>query len=284
MPGNEYAEAFQQLIEPDTRPQFVRDYTFDISPVSDENPFFHYYMNVRNLRTIYRLMGEKWQYFIEEGYLLPVLFAQILLACAVLILLPLLKLRRGAINRATANIPLTLLYFGSLGFGFMFVELALIQKMILTLENPPYAMSTVILGILFGSGAGSLLSERIWWLKKHHMIIALAAVVLLYSLFLPFVIAVILPYPLPAKAVLVFLAVLPTGLLMGIPFPLGLSQLGAQSPELVPWAWAVNGCCSVLAPVLAVMIALSAGYGIVLLAAAAMYAFAYGAVVRMGKS
>ncbi len=92
-PGNEYAEAFGSLMNNKTRSRFMADYLFDIRPVSDDNPFFHYYLSLKNIRAIYRLMGEKWQYFIEEGYLLPVLFVQVLVVSIVLILLPLMRMR-----------------------------------------------------------------------------------------------------------------------------------------------------------------------------------------------
>jgi hypothetical protein len=77
MQGDDYFEAARNVIAPDTRHRFLRDYTFDVRPVRDENPFFHYYLKLKNSREIYRLMGEKWQYFIEEGYLLPALFIQL---------------------------------------------------------------------------------------------------------------------------------------------------------------------------------------------------------------
>ncbi|HEX9861184.1 MAG TPA: hypothetical protein VGB23_08255, partial [Nitrospirota bacterium] len=140
MPGNEYAEAFRSLIHRETRDRFMADYLFDIRPVPDERPFFHYYLKLDNIGELYRVMGGKWQYFVEEGYLLPILFAQVLVVSAALILLPLVRLKRR--EPATAEkgrrIPL-LSYFAFLGIGYLFIEIAFIQKMILCLENPSYA-------------------------------------------------------------------------------------------------------------------------------------------------
>ena len=62
---------------------------------------------------------------------------------------------------------------------------------------------------------------------------------------------------------------------MGIPFPSGLRTLGAAEPRLIPWAWVVNGCCSVLAPLLAIMLAVMAGFSTVLALGAAAYGLAY---------
>ena len=67
---------------------------------------------------------------------------------------------------------------------------------------------------------------------------------------------------------------------MGTAFPGGLAWLEARAPGLIPWAWAINGCASVLASILAAMIALSAGFSWVLVAAALAYAGAWLALGR----
>ena len=93
MPSNELFHASIKLISPETREEFIRDYLFDITPVHDETPFFHYYLKLENIGEIYRLMGEKWQYFMEEGYLLPVIFIQVVFLSILLVLLPLIQFR-----------------------------------------------------------------------------------------------------------------------------------------------------------------------------------------------
>jgi hypothetical protein len=281
MPGNEYAEAFLQLMNKQTRDRFIDDYLFDIRPVTDEKPFFNYFLNVENIRAIHRLMGEKWQYFIEEGYLLPVLFVQVLVISAALVLLPLITLKRTETVHAGPGPLRALSYFALLGAGYMFVELACIQKMILGLGNPSYAATTVIAAILISSGIGSLLSLHVTRLKDPLVLLVLAGVIIAYSLLLPGTVATISRHPLPVKIILSFVLLMPAGILMGIPFPLGISLLHAVAPRLIPWAWAVNGCFSVLAPILAVMLALSAGYHMVLFTGAAMYLVAFG-VIRRG--
>ena len=279
MPKNEYAGAFQLLMHKETRDRFMDDYLFDIRPVTDERPFFHYYLKRENLKAIYTVMGEKWQYFIEEGYLLPVLFVQVLIMSAVLILLPLVTLKREAVRAGPRPLrPLS--YFALLGIGYLFVELAFIQKMVLSLENPSYAASTVIASILISSGIGSLLSLHITKRKTRIILLILAGVAVVYSILLPGIIAATSHHALPVKIIFSFFLLMPAGILMGIPFPLGISLLHATAPRLIPWAWAVNGCFSVLAPILAVMIALSAGFNSVLLIGAAMYLAAFW-VIRM---
>jgi len=271
-PGNEYAAAFQCLMNKDDRNRFMADYLFDVQPVSDEKPFFHYYLKARNLREIYRAMGEKWQFFIEEGYLLPVIFIQVLVVSTLLIILPLVKLKSANVGTSPVR---ALSYFALLGMAYLFIEIAFIQKMILGLENPSYASSTVIASVLISSGMGSLLSRRFRVLKSPRVLLVLAGVALAYGFLLTAIIAGISHYPLIVKIPLSFLFLVPAGLLMGLPFPLGISVLGSTAPRLVPWAWAVNGCFSVLAPILATMLALSAGFRFVLIAGAVMYLLAF---------
>jgi hypothetical protein len=153
--------------------------------------------------------------------------------------------------------------------------------MILCLENPSYAASTVIASILISSGMGSLLSLRFKPLRDPSVLLVLAGAAALYGLLLPGAIALISPHPLWMKVVSTLILVMPAGILMGIPFPLGVSALGAAGAGLIPWAWAVNGCFSVLAPVLATMLALSAGFQFVLLSGAASYLAAF-FVIRRG--
>jgi hypothetical protein len=281
MQDNDYALAFKRLIDRETRRRFTADYLFDIRPVSDERPFFNYYLKLVNLNDTYRVMGAKWQYFVEEGFLLPVLFVQVLLVSMALILLPLLKLNPSDAAPSKQNPLRTLSYFALLGLAYLFIEIAFIQKMILGLENPSYAASAVIASVLICSGMGSALSLRIKALRRSGVLLVLAGVVIASSLLLPTVIGFMGRLPLPMRIMLSFAAVMPAGILMGIPFPLGISLLSASSPQLIPWAWAVNGCFSVLAPILAVMLALSLGYQFVLFAGAAAYVLAFW-LIRQG--
>ncbi len=298
--SNEYFTAFKKILNPETRTQFMHDYIFDISPVRDDNPFFHYYLKLRNTRQIYKIMGEKWQYFIEEGYILPVVFIQVILLSLVLILLPAFfskpppsPFTKGGLNNnySPENLnkipPLLkggkgglrekgfLPYFAFLGIGFMFVEITLIQKTILPLENPSYAAATVLTSILISSGIGSLLSHRISGLRSPSITTIISLLIIIYSIFLPVISGVISPYSIPVKIISVFFTLMPLGLLMGIPFPTGLKILSEENKSLIPWAWAINGCFSVLSPILTVMLAMAIGFKMVLWLGALAYAMAF---------
>jgi hypothetical protein len=276
MPSNDYFRAFRDIMDPDTRKDFTLDYLFDINPVRDENPFFNYYLKIGNLREIYETMGEKWIYFIEEGYILPVIFAQVLLLSLILMILPAVRHSRVKVKVETENPDLSLLpYFAFIGTGFMFVEVALIQKMILPLENPSYAFAAVLTSILISSGAGSLFSHILPALRHAFTLMIISFLVIVYSFLLPYVSDWIAPLSLPYKLLSVSLTLLPLGFFMGIPFPSGMRTLSEKDKSLIPWAWAINGCFSVLAPLLTVMLAIVAGFKAALWVGSLMYAMAF---------
>ena len=275
MQNDNYADAFRNIIGRETRSAFIRDYLFDIRPVRDAAPFAHYYLKLENIGEIYRIMGGKWQYFFEEGYLLPLLLLQVLVVSLVVMLLPLLK--RGLSERipTAPRLPGTLLYFGTLGLGYLFIEVAFMQMMMLPLEHPGYAAGTVVASILAGSGLGGYVSQKQEPRIGPSVLLWLAGAIVLYALALPFLSAVLTRLPLAVRIIACFILLFPAGILMGLPLPLGLSFLGKRDPDLIPWAWAVNGCCSVVSPILAMLIALSAGFSLVLLCGAGMYLAGY---------
>ncbi|HXX53646.1 MAG TPA: hypothetical protein VEI28_03650 [Thermodesulfovibrionales bacterium] len=282
LPSNEYFFTFKQILDPKTRRSFEENYLFDIRPVRDENPFFHYYLKIKNLRKIYHLMGSKWQYLMEEGYLLPAVFVQVLLLSTMLISLPAVaKLKskaEGGRRVKKENKPTfvsDLLYFAFLGLGFMLVEIALIQKMILPLENPSYAIATVLASILVSSGTGSLIGDRLSLLGNSLILPIISLLIILCSILLPSISHAISPYPMPLRIACVFFVLFLPCSLMGIPFPLGIKNLGTRTPDMIPWAWATNGCLSVLAPLMAVMLAMLTGFNAVLWIGAGAYIFAF---------
>jgi hypothetical protein len=284
--SNEYFTVFKEILNPETRSHFIHDYIFDISPVHDENPFFHYYLKIKNIRKIYMTMGGKWQYFIEEGYILPVVFMQVIILSLILILLPAFSpllnspLSKGGYRgvkgvRGGLTGIRSLPYFAFLGIGFMFIEISLIQKTILPLEHSSYAVATVLTSILISSGIGSLLSQRVRCLRSPSTVILISFLIIIYSILLPSLTDTISPYSISVRIISVFLILTPLGLLMGIPFPTGLKILGERNESLIPWAWAINGCFSVLAPILTIMLAMVIGFKMVLWLGALSYMMAF---------
>lgn len=272
MPTNEYYAAFQNILSKGTMMPFLEQYLFDVQPVTDDRPFFHHYLKLKNIMDTYRVVGGKWQYFVQEGYILPAVFLQVLVLGTMIIVLPVFRRKRAGRqeNRGAMLLP----YFGLLGIGYLFVEIVLIQRLILPLGNPSSAVATVIAALLTSSGAGSLLSSRIP-APRHPFVPALAAVlVLVYSLLLPPLSQWLAVLSFPARTAATFAFLIPLGLIMGMPFPFGLRALAEKDTDLIPWAWAINGSLSVLAPSLASMIALSSGFSFVLWLGALAYGLA----------
>lgn len=199
-----------------------------------------------------------------------------------LLLLPLFLRPRQEARVHPRRLVANLAYYSALGLGFMLIEVALIQRLGLLLGRPAVAFATVFAGLLVGAGLGSRFSERLAVRKRAPLFAAGTALVLAFV-----VPALVHPFLGLAEAgrVLVALAVvLPTGLVLGMPFPLGLleSHRGAGG-RLVPWAFAANGIASISGTVLALVLATQIGFSGVLVAAAALYGIARVAFVRLAS-
>ncbi|RMF27618.1 MAG: hypothetical protein D6759_17375, partial [Chloroflexi bacterium] len=166
----------------------------------------------------------------------------------------------------------TLAYFGFLGLAYLLVEIPLMQRFILFLGHPAYALTTVLFALLLFSGLGSALSDRV---PLRPALALLAPLVLAYPQVLPRLFAGTLGLPLVGRLLVAVLALAPVGTLMGVPFPKGLRHLEARAPQRIPWAWGVNGAASVIASVLAALLALSFGFSRVLVVGALCYAGAW---------
>ncbi len=273
-----YYEMIKNILSSRDRGTLYENYLFDITPVTDERPFFFHFYRWDKIIPIYESMGKKWQPFVEGGYLVPVVFIQVLILSLVFIIAPLRRFRR--LGTAPGKWRL-LSYFLFLGLGYMFIEIVLIQKFILFLGHPVYAVSTVLFSLLTFSGLGSLFTGRVkdWTgrsLTLTHTLVS--AVTLLYIVLLPFLFHEFLGQDVTNRLLISVAAMMPLAFLMGMPFPLGIALTNRRDPELIPWAWAVNGCASVLGSILPVMIALSVGFSTVLLLGGMIYLAALGAL------
>jgi hypothetical protein len=157
----------------------------------------------------------------------------------------------------------------------MFTEIFLIQKLILPLGNATHAMAAVLVSLLAGSGAGSLLGERYLVMRRPLTLAIIALLTIIYAHMLPETTPLFAKLDPTLRFTAVFIFLIPLALPMGIPFPTGMRLLGEADTSLIPWAWAINGAFSVLAPLLAQMLALAAGFGAVAYLAAASYFLAF---------
>jgi hypothetical protein len=275
-----YAAA--EILSP-RRAQFYASWLLNVRPAHDDRPFFWDFYRSQALGPLQRAYGDQWLTRAEIGRLL--LYASLVLGAAAalaLILAPLLighlwrRLRRRTTTRAAVAAPMAarprvgilpvILYFGGLGLGFMAIEMALLSWATRWLGDPVTAGAAVIGGLLVAAGCGSLTGTRLvagrLWLAP--AIVAALAVCLRLAGWQPQIGGTVGSW-------LVVIGALPWAYFMGVPLPSGIAFLETHRPELVPWAWGVNGVASVLATSLALVLAMAAGYGAVLLLAAAAY-------------
>ena len=291
LPEEVYYQEIRSLLEATDRLAYYTSYPFDVRPTTDNHPFFFHFFTWRQTPEILAGIGRTWQPFGGSGFLiLLALLALVAVLSLVLVILPLLILKRSVIEPAMMNHQKTqaslrtlsfkkqdlwhvLIYFSMIGLAYLLVEIPLIQRWILLLGHPTYAFTAVVLSILAFSGLGSLAAGTPWLPKR----VALAALLLL-ALATPWITGEIVQTTLGCEAwlrtAMAILVLFPLGFLMGMPFPFGLQQITGEAESWTPWAWAVNGCASVIASILAAILSLTSGFNLVLWLGALAYAAA----------
>lgn len=286
MPEPLHYEAAAALLQRD-RHAYVQEYPFAIGPATDDRPFFFHFFRWEQTPEVLATLGRTWQPFGGSGYfILLAMLALVILLSSVLILLPLLVMRRlRGNNHSTGQTPRlrAMVYFGFIGLAFLLVEIPLIQQWILVVGHPVYAFTAVVLALLMLSSVGSALSRRKWAQSApaFGVLVALAIITpFLTARYVDFA----LGWPIVPRTAGATLLLAPLAILMGMPFPRGLYWLERKASWLAPWAWAVNGCASVISGVIAAILALSYGFTVVLLIGAGCYAGAWAALPRVTGS
>ncbi|MGE5602064.1 MAG: hypothetical protein ACM30E_03375 [Nitrososphaerales archaeon] len=274
MPSPDLYLQFQKLSAADPG-SFYAAYPFAVAPATDDRPFFFHFFRWGQTREVLATLGRTWQPFGGSGYLvLFALLALVTVLSAALILVPALVQReRGGVLAGWGRRSRALLYFGLLGVGFLFVEIPLIQRWMLVAGHATYAFTGVVLILLLGSSVGSMLAPRVNAARRP-VLMLLSGLIALLAVLSGRVAEAALGLPGFAQWILLGAMLLPPAVLMGMPFPLGLAWIEAESPRLTPHAWAVNGCASVIASVVAAILTLSAGFTVVVALGAACYALA----------
>jgi hypothetical protein len=277
LPGISLHDAAMALLGPE-RQRFIDDYRFNIAPTTDDRPYFHRFLTWAALPELVALQKQGGLALLDAGYVvLLATLAQAALASLVLILLPLAFRQRSEARGDIATWRVAV-YFGAIGLAFMFVEIALMQTLMLLLGHPLTAVGVVLSGVLVCAGLGSGVSGMLAAGYPRHMLVwsarVLGALVLLYVLLLPTAVRHGLGLAGVWRLLIAVLMIAPLGFLMGLPFPRGLAVVALRSPRLVPWAWSINGCASVVGALLAGLLAMHLGLSAIMLIAALLYAIA----------
>ncbi len=245
---------------------------FDLAPITLDQPFFYAVLRLDQLGTILKRIEILPQ--AEVGALVNLaVLAQAAVIALLVLLVPLAAPRR--LRLPTAGLLRPIVYFPALGLGFLFIEIFLIEKASLWLNDRTSGFALVLTGMLVFSGLGSMAADRLAATPRRG--IAMACLVVLawcVTVLLGLQPAILATLGLPwlARATLVLVVAAPVSLALGLPFPLGLARTG--SGGLLPWAWGLNGAFSVVATPLANLIAREAGFSRVLLCAAVLYVIA----------
>ena len=220
----------------------------------------------------------------QAVFVLAALLLTVLLLTGICIVAPLLLSRRGDVTRD--SMPL-LVFFASIGFGFMLIEVSQMQRLTIFLGHPTYALSVVLFSLLLSGGLGSRLTESV-----RGPAVSRAGLVRLGSLLVVAVsFGILTPIAIrtfsgAGNAVRIGVAIAmlaPLGVFLGMAFPLGMKMAAGRWSRLTPWLWGVNGATSVSASVLAVVVALGWGISAAFWMGCACYAVALLGFVGAGR-
>jgi spermidine synthase len=277
---------FAQLIRGQDARAFSARYSYNVAPVTDNAPFFFFTLKPEQVIRGSDQGGIDWKVNLGIAILGIVLVVSIV---AVLIFL-VLPLALSADIRSGHS--LRVFYFIAIGLGYIMVEIALIQRFVLFLGYPTYALTVVVFLMLLSSGAGSLVSRR-WFAEPTRVVAALGFIfagLAIYVFALPHVLDALIGLPFAAKLLVSAALIVPLGFAMGMPSPSGLRALTLQPVQrrdlavtpnsreenpaghgAVEWAWAMNAASSVLGSVLAIVIAIQFGLNVTLACGAVAY-------------
>ncbi|HLG15357.1 MAG TPA: hypothetical protein VJH03_12765 [Blastocatellia bacterium] len=265
---------FTQMIEARDPAAVWESFETDVAPTWDNNPFFFNSIRLSNLG---RALGgaNEWQKTNLGTFVLFALLVFTTLLVIVFILGPLVLVRRRVFSAGKRGNFSFVVYFACLGAGFIIVEVAMIQKFILFLGHPVYALAVVLFSLLTFSAVGSYMSGRfddgrlanVLW----KLLVGLAALVLVYIVALPPIFYGLVHLALAVRIVIAVLLMAPLAMMMGMPMPTGIRILARRAPEVIPWAWGVNGATSVMGSVAALVIAILTGFNQALIIGAALY-------------
>lgn len=253
---------------------FEAAYPFNIYPVSDDHPFYYNYFKWERLLEGGARTGNLSSRMPVGNLILLAMLIFTVIAAALFVVVPLARYQRTGLQ--TPNAGRMLAYFSALGAAYMFIQIVLIQRFTLFIGYPTLAITTTIFSMLCFSACGSLAAQYL--LKSRFRlqpaILTVSALIVLYMLGLPAIFRALLGLDDTLRVLISVLLIAPLAFVMGMPFPTGIRQVGRNAPDLVPWAWGMNGIFSVLGSTLVIIISMVSSFTVSLFVAALIYAIA----------
>jgi len=271
---------FEQLLSAPALSDFTASFYLDISPPTDDRPFFFHMLRLRDWAAPRPLMeqGKVAMHLQAISVLGRLLLTTVILALLFLIVPLALSYRRE--RYPLRSLAPGLLFFAAIGLGFMLVEISQMQRLIIFLGHPVYGLSVVLFGLLGASGVGSLVAGGIAlenprpWRRIAVVMAALLAVLVLFGFVTPTLTAAARSWPTAQRVLLATGLLVPIAFLMGAPFPLGMKLASRSARAPTAWYWGINGATSVVASVAAMALALTVGISATFFVGVACYAAA----------
>ncbi len=176
-------------------------------------------------------------------------------------------------------------YFMSIGLGFMFIEMALMQRLMIFLGHPVYSLSVILFTMLLFSGIGS-------YTVKHHTLSArtyitrpllLCCLLVATGWSMSPVINLFSQYDITYRVLLSVVMLIPISIFMGMMFPLGVGAAEKDKAVLLPWFWALNGVASVLASIISMVLSMSYGISVTFMTGVMCYIICFFICLRLRK-
>jgi hypothetical protein len=270
----------ERLVDGGAGGEAVRSYPLDISPPTDDRPFFFYFGRARDRVDLGgRLSAARLRN--PALWVLTAVALTVTVLVVVFVFVPLGMYRMSTLHargrEAHFRHGLGLAYFALIGLAFMVVEIGLMQKLVLFLGHPTYAFITVVSAMLVGGSTGALAAEKWAGGDPGRLVLragAALAVVVVVVAFASDALRSAIVWPIAARIATAFLAAFALGVMMGVMLPTGVRILSIRDAPLVPWAWGVNGGMSVIATVAATVAAIHFGFTPTLVGGAVLYALA----------
>ncbi|NNE39069.1 MAG: hypothetical protein HKN08_12245 [Gammaproteobacteria bacterium] len=272
-----FYQATQSILS-EQRQSYYQRYKFNLQPATDDQPYFHQFFKWSTLNEILSLRDKGGMPLIEWGYitLMATLVIAIFLSVLLIVIPVWLLRRRENLAQSAVKGRHVFAYFLAIGIAFLFIEIAMMQKFILFLHHPVFSIAVTLTGFLVLSGLGSAWSGRLLQTRSRRQVLlmavtAIAFFVVLYVVSLPVVFDWLMSIAVWLKVMVTIVLIAPLAFFMGMPFPLALGSLDQNAKSYIPWAWAINGCASVISAVFATILAIHYGFTLVLLLAVLLY-------------
>lgn len=245
--------------------RFFEQFPSDITAPTDDRPFFFHRLRISDF--ILSLFRREAIQHTDVNWMgvavLVALLIIVLLLVSATIIFPLLSKYR---TFDFSNHYKMLVYFAAIGMGFMMIEISQLQRLSIFMGHPSYSLSVVLFSLLMGSGLGSFISGKFirnaspsfYAVPFSLLILAL----LIFGFLTPLLMQHFSSSQIPVKIMVSCIILIPLGITMGMPFPIGMSAVSQKTNAPAAYFWGINGATSVCASVLAVAVALSWGISV----------------------